>query len=226
LWPRQFISGRVVLVDQEYWFRLIQLQTEERGYSWVSRGGEKLFHALNYFSFIPSGKVCLDIGSSTGGFTEVLLYFNARKVYSVDVGHQQIDENIRNDKRVIALEKTNSRYLSKKDISDPIDFIVCDVSFISVRKIIPAALKLVSSKATLICLIKPQFEVTKTEVGKKGVVRDPLLHKRVCREIIQWFSSLAGWSTVGLIPSIIRGSKGNKEFFWPLSTTGSISSSS
>ena len=207
-----YIGGRCIIKPGILVSPNSKIQAKKTEYSWVSRGGEKLFHALNYFSFIPSGKVCLDIGASKGGFTDVLLHFNSKKVYSIDVGHRQIDEKIRKDKRVISLEKTNSRYLTKKDIPDPIDFIVCDVSFISIRKAIPAALELASPKAKLICLIKPQFELTKREIGKKGVIRDPVLHKKVCFEVTQWINSLEGWSTVGLIPSPILGSKGNKEF--------------
>lgn len=190
----------------------IPLAVKGRDHPWVSRGGLKLAHGLNRFAIDPDGKVCLDVGASTGGFTDVLLTRGAARVYAVDVGYGQLADKVRNDERVVVLERTNARHLSSEQVAEPVDLIVCDASFIGLEKILPAPLALVAAGAELIALIKPQFEVGRGEVGKKGVVRDKVLHVAVCRRIEDWLSSLAGWSVLGVSESPITGAEGNREF--------------
>lgn len=179
---------------------------------YVSRGGLKLVHGLEHFQIDPSDMVAIDVGASTGGFTDVLLQRGARRVYAVDVGHGQLDWRLRNDPRVVVLEKTNARYLGAEHVGEPVDLVVCDASFISLRLVLPAALALAKPEARLIALIKPQFEVGKGEVGKGGVVRDEALHRRVCDDIEAWLERDQGWSVVDVTPSPILGPKGNREF--------------
>ncbi len=179
---------------------------------WVSRGGLKLAHALAHFAIHPGGMTALDIGASSGGFTDVLLAHGASRVYAVDVGRGQLAWRLRNDGRVVVLEKTNARYLSDEQIPEPVDLIVCDASFIGLKTVLPAGLALAAPTAILIALIKPQFEVGKGRVGKGGVVRDENLHAEVCRDIAAWLDGLPGWATIGVSESPITGPKGNKEF--------------
>lgn len=179
---------------------------------YVSRGGLKLVHGLDHFGLDPAGMTAVDVGASTGGFTDVLLQRGAAHVYAVDVGHGQLDWKLRNDARVTVLEKTNARYLTSAQISEPIDLVVCDASFISLKLVLPASLALVRPEGFLIALIKPQFEVGKGEVGKGGVVRDEALHVRVCAEIEAWLAHEQRWSVLGITPSPILGPKGNREF--------------
>jgi 23S rRNA (cytidine1920-2'-O)/16S rRNA (cytidine1409-2'-O)-methyltransferase len=179
---------------------------------WVSRGGQKLAHALKEFDISPDGQTCLDIGASTGGFTDVLLHHGAARVYAVDVGHGQLDWGLRNDPRVVALEKTNARYIGSDKIPEPIDILVCDASFIGLQTVLPAAMDLVTPGGQLIALIKPQFEVGKGKVGKGGVVRDPDLRAEACAKIETWINGLEQWETTGLSESPITGPKGNIEF--------------
>lgn len=188
------------------------LSLKGEDHPWVSRGGLKLVHGLDHFGVDPKGLTALDIGASTGGFTDVLLSRGAAKVYAVDVGHGQFDWKLRNDERVTLLERTNARYLSAEHIPEPVDLIVCDASFIGLEVILPAPMALAAPKASLIALIKPQFEVGKGEVGKGGVVRDSALHEQVCDRISAWLNSQPGWSVVGLSPSPITGPQGNVEF--------------
>jgi 23S rRNA (cytidine1920-2'-O)/16S rRNA (cytidine1409-2'-O)-methyltransferase len=187
---------------------------DRRGASspYVSRGGVKLAHGLDHFGIDPMGMVALDVGASTGGFTDVLLQRGARRVYAVDVGHGQLDWQLRNDPRVVVLERTNARRLSQNSIPEPIDLVVCDASFISLRLVLPAALQLTRPGACLVALIKPQFEVGKGQVGKGGVVRDPALHEQVCAEIARWLGEAQGWQVQGITLSPITGPKGNREF--------------
>jgi len=178
---------------------------------WVSRGGIKLAHALDHFAIDPTGQVVLDIGASTGGFTDVLLSRGARRVYAVDVGHGQLAWKLRNDPRVAVLEKTNARYLTRAEVPEAVDLVVCDASFIGLETVLPAALALARPNARLIALIKPQFEVGRARVGKGGVVRDPALHREVCERIAAWLPR-QGWAVRGLLESPIRGPEGNVEF--------------
>jgi len=186
---------------------------EVRGaeHPWVSRGGLKLAHALRQFAIDPSGWVVVDVGASTGGFTDVALAHGAAKVYAVDVGHGQLAWELRTDARVVVLEKTNARHLSRAEIPDSVDLVVCDASFIGLETVLPAALALAKPGALLVALIKPQFEVGKGRVGKGGVVRDPALHQEVCDRIAAWLP-VQGWTVLGLTESPILGPEGNKEF--------------
>jgi 23S rRNA (cytidine1920-2'-O)/16S rRNA (cytidine1409-2'-O)-methyltransferase len=179
---------------------------------YASRGGLKLAHGLNHFGIDPQGLVALDIGASTGGFSDVLLQQGAAKVYAVDVGHGQFDWRLRNDPRVVVLERTNARYLNRDLIPEPVNLVVCDASFISLKVVLPAALELTRPSARLLALIKPQFEVGKGRVGKGGVVRDPTVHAQVCAEIESWLAEQQGWRVLGITASPITGPKGNREF--------------
>lgn len=177
----------------------------------VSRGGFKLDKALKVFPVDPAGKICIDCGASTGGFTDVLLQHDAAKVYAVDVGYGQLAWKLRTDERVVNLERCNLRYIDKEQIPDPIDLAVMDVSFISIRLVLPAVKQLLKPGADYICLIKPQFEAGREEVGKKGVVRDEGVHKRVVQEILEFAESI-GFSVQGLDFSPIKGPEGNIEY--------------
>ena len=190
----------------------VSLDVRGNNQPWVSRGGVKLAHALEYFTFSPVERTCLDIGASTGGFTDVLLARGAARVYAVDVGYGQLDWKLRTDERVTVMEKTNARNLSEKNIPEPVDLVTCDASFIGLETVLPAALDLTTPGAILIALIKPQFEVGKNEVGKGGVVRDPALHEAVCRRISDWLTERRGWRATGITESPITGPEGNKEF--------------
>jgi len=188
------------------------LTVKGQDHPWVSRGGLKLAHALAHFAIDPAGKVAIDIGASTGGFTDVLLAHGAARVYAVDVGRGQLAWTLREDPRVVVLEKTNARHLSRDQVPEPADLVVCDASFIGLRTVLPAALDLAGPGAVLVALIKPQFEVGKARVGKGGVVRDPALHKEVCRDIAAWLDGLPDWTVLGVTESPITGPEGNKEF--------------
>jgi 23S rRNA (cytidine1920-2'-O)/16S rRNA (cytidine1409-2'-O)-methyltransferase len=190
----------------------LPIEVRGRDHPWVSRGGLKLAHGLDLFKVDPAGWICLDIGASTGGFTDVLLTRGAAKVYAVDVGHGQLAWKLRQDNRVVVLEKTNARFLTAALVPDPLDLVVCDASFIGLEVVLPAPLALAKPGGLLISLIKPQFEVGKGNVGKGGVVRDPVRHRQVCEHISAWLAGLPGWSVVGLTESPILGPDGNKEF--------------
>ncbi|MBR5095435.1 MAG: TlyA family RNA methyltransferase [Oscillospiraceae bacterium] len=177
----------------------------------VSRGGYKLDKALKVFPVDPTDKVCIDCGASTGGFTDVLLQHGARKVYAVDVGYGQLAWKLRNDPRVVDLERTNLRYITKEQIPEELDLAVMDVSFISIRLVLPAVKELLKPGADYICLIKPQFEAGREEVGKKGVVRDSAVHERVVRDILA-FAPTIGFSVMALDFSPIKGPEGNIEY--------------
>lgn len=179
---------------------------------WVSRGGVKLAHGLDHFRIDPTGLTALDVGASTGGFTDVLLARGAARVFAVDVGHGQLAWKLRNDARVIVLERTNARALSRGQVPAPVDLVVCDASFIGLKTVLPAPLALAKPGARLVALIKPQFEVGPARVGKGGIVRDPALHDEVCREIATWLAETAGWTVLGLCESPLLGAEGNKEF--------------
>ena len=190
----------------------ILIEVRDRPHPWVSRGGVKLAHGLERFSLNVKGNVCIDVGSSTGGFTDVLLQKGAEKVFAVDVGRGQLDWRLRNDERVIVLEGVNARHLDEIQVPEPPSIIVCDTSFIGLRTVLPAALNLAAPVACLLALIKPQFEVGKGNVGKGGVVRDPELHRQVCDKICNWLSGEMGWNVKGIEQSPIKGPKGNVEF--------------
>ncbi|MDX2221392.1 MAG: TlyA family RNA methyltransferase [Rhodospirillaceae bacterium] len=190
----------------------VELDVRGREHPWVSRGGLKLAHGLEAFALDPQGWICLDVGASTGGFTDVLLTHGAAKVYDVDVGYGQLAQKLRDDPRVVVLERTNARSLTRDQVPDPVDLVVCDASFIGLRTVLPAALTLCGPGARLVALIKPQFEVGRARVGKKGVVRDPALHAEVCDTIAAWLATQPGWRVLGVVPSPITGPEGNIEF--------------
>ena len=187
------------------------LQVRGRDHPWVSRGGVKLDHGLTHFGFDVTGSIALDVGSSTGGFTDVLLSRGATKVFAVDVGTNQLAWKLRQDPRVSIHEQTNARIIDASIIPDAIDVVVCDASFISLAKVLEAPLKLARPGATLVALVKPQFEAGRAEVGKGGVVRDPEVHRRVCGEAAAWVAA-QGWDVLGIVESPITGPEGNVEF--------------
>lgn len=187
------------------------LEVRGKDHPWVSRGGLKLDHGLTHFGFDVAGAIALDVGSSTGGFTDVLLTRGAAKVHAVDVGTNQLAWKLRQDPRVVVHEQTNARHLTAEVVSDAIDVVVCDASFIGLVKVLEAPLKLAKPGALLVALVKPQFEAGRAEVGKGGVVRDPQVHARVCVEASAWIES-QGWRVIGITESPITGPEGNKEF--------------
>ena len=183
-----------------------------RDHPWVSRGGVKLVHALDHFGIAVEGKIALDIGASTGGFTDVLLARDARRVYAVDVGHGQLAWKLRQDPRVVVRERVNARHLTRSDIPEPVDLVTCDASFIGLNLVLPAPLALAAERAQLVALVKPQFEAGRTQVAKGGVVRDPEIHREVCERTAAWVAAQPGWSVVGTVESPILGPDGNREF--------------
>ncbi len=191
--------------------KITSLEVKRDTLPYVSRGGLKLEKAVNNFGFSLEGKVCMDIGASTGGFTDCMLQNGAVKVYSVDVGHGQLDWKLRSDPRVVCMEKTNFRYMVRDDIDDELDFASCDVSFISLTKILLPARKLLKDGGEMVCLIKPQFEAGRDKVGKKGVVRDPEVHSEVVHRIFD-FMGIAGFDVLHLDYSPIKGPEGNIEY--------------
>ena len=198
-------AGQAIAAD-------VPIELRGQPHPYVSRGGLKLAAALDAFKIDVAGKCALDIGASTGGFTDVLLQRGAAKVYAVDVGKGQLAWKLRQDARVVVREKTNIRHIDAAMFAEPVEILVCDVSFIGLQTALPAALALAAPGAQLVALIKPQFEVGKGLVGKGGIVRDPELHRAVCERIAAWLGGLPGWSVIGVIPSPIEGAEGNREF--------------
>jgi 23S rRNA (cytidine1920-2'-O)/16S rRNA (cytidine1409-2'-O)-methyltransferase len=198
-------AGEMVAEDAE-------LVVKGRDHPWVSRGGVKLAHGLDHFSWDVTGAVAIDVGASTGGFTDVLLTRGAARVYAVDSGTNQLAWKLRQDARVVVLEQLSARLLTAEHIPEPVDLIVCDASFIGLAKVLERPLTFAKPAARLLALIKPQFEAGKAEVGKGGVVRDPDVHARVCDEVAAWLAAQPGWRVVGVVPSPITGPEGNVEF--------------
>ena len=187
------------------------LEVRGKDHPWVSRGGIKLDHGLTHFEFDVTGAVALDVGSSTGGFTDVLLSRGAVKVYAVDVGTNQLAWRLRQDPRVVVQEQTNARFLTVEQVPELVDIVVCDASFIALSKVLEAPLKLAKAGAKLVALVKPQFEAGREEVGKGGVVRDTQVHERVCTQAKDWVET-QGWTVLGVTQSPITGPEGNVEF--------------
>ena len=187
------------------------LEVRGRDHPWVSRGGVKLAHGLAHFGFDPAGVVAMDVGSSTGGFTHVLLHGGAAKVYAVDVGTNQLAWKLRSDPRVVVLEQLNARHLTAEHVPEPVGAIVCDASFIGMAKVLDVPLGFAAPGTFLVALVKPQFEAGPGEVGKGGVVRDPAVHARVCDAAAAWVAG-KGWTVLGITPSPITGPEGNIEF--------------
>lgn len=189
----------------------VVLDVRGRDHPWVSRGGIKLAHGLAHFGWAIDGLVAIDVGSSTGGFTDVLLSQGATRVYAVDSGTNQLAWKLRQDPRVVVHEQTSARILTEAHIPEPVDLIVCDASFIGLAKVLERPLSFARRGARLLALIKPQFEAGRDEVGKGGVVRDPAIHARVCREVAAWLEG-QGWRVEGIVESPITGPEGNVEF--------------
>lgn len=187
------------------------LAVRGRDHPWVSRGGVKLDHGLAHFGWDVAGCVAIDVGSSTGGFTDVLLSRRAARVYAVDSGTNQLAWTLRQDARVVVLEQLSARALTPAHVPEPVDLIVCDASFISLTKVLAVPMGFARPAARLLALIKPQFEAGRADIGKGGVVRDPAVHDRVCRDVAGWLAQ-QGWPVLGLIPSPITGPEGNREF--------------
>jgi 23S rRNA (cytidine1920-2'-O)/16S rRNA (cytidine1409-2'-O)-methyltransferase len=190
----------------------VEIELKVRDHPWVSRGGIKLAFALDRFQIEPGGLTCLDIGASTGGFTDVLLQRGAAKVFAVDVGHGQLAWKIRQDGRVIVRERVNARYLDRSHVPDDVDLIAVDVSFISLTLVLPAVLAFARPGTHLVALIKPQFEAGRGRVGKGGVVGDPAVHRDVVNRISAWLAGRNGWRVSGVVESPVRGAEGNVEF--------------
>ncbi len=187
------------------------IEVRGRDHPWVGRGGVKLAHAIEHFRLDPTGAVAMDIGSSTGGFTEVLLHYGAEHVFAVDVGTNQLAWKLRQDDRITVLEQTNARALTPNIIDRPCNWVVCDASFIGLAKVLEVPLALAEPQCRLVALIKPQFEVARNEVGKGGIVRDDALHQRVCDEVRDWLEA-GGWRIEGITQSPITGTEGNVEY--------------
>ena len=187
------------------------IEIKNLGPKWVSRGANKLLTALEKNKIIVKNKICIDLGSSTGGFTDVLIQRGAQKVYAIDVGTNQLHEKLKKNNKVISLEKTNARYLKKDQFAELIDIMVCDVSFISLKKVIEPNLHLLKDESVIIALIKPQFESKKNET-KKGVVKDFIIHQRICNEISEWFENIGRSKVLSIDESPLKGPKGNTEF--------------
>ena len=206
-----FVGDRRVAKAGDLLAEESDLTVKGRDHPWVSRGGVKLDHGLTHFGFDVAGAVALDVGSSTGGFTDVLLSRGAARVYAIDVGTNQLAWKLRSDDRVIVHEQTNARALTAEVIPEPIDIIVCDASFIALAKVLAVALDFARPGGKLVALVKPQFEAGRAEVGKGGVVRDAAVHQRVCDQAAAWVES-RGWRVCGIEPSPITGPEGNVEF--------------
>jgi len=212
------MSGNVYITDEKVDKpgKLIKnnqiIRIKKNDNPWVSRGGLKLAKAINNFKVIVKDKVCADIGCSTGGFSDVLLKKGAKKIFAIDVGYGQFDWRLRNSKNIVLLERTNAKFINSKVITELVDLVVCDVSFISLKKVILPFKKLLKKKYEIIALIKPQFEVSKQLVGKKGIIRDEKIHSTICENINFWFVENFSPDFVEIINSPILGQKGNKEF--------------
>jgi 23S rRNA (cytidine1920-2'-O)/16S rRNA (cytidine1409-2'-O)-methyltransferase len=204
-------AGALVAAEAE-----LELHDRSR---YVSRGGEKMAHALDYFNVPVAERICIDIGASTGGFTDCLLQRGATRVYAVDVGTGQLDPRLRRDSRVVVMEKTNARALDPRIFPEQPSLAVIDVAFISLEKVLPAVFGVLAPRAEIVMLIKPQFEVGREHVGKGGVVRDPALHRSVVARLAR-YSVLRGWHVLGVSASPLRGPKGNREFFLHISSQG------
>ncbi|MEH3160075.1 MAG: TlyA family RNA methyltransferase [Sphingomonas taxi] len=197
----------------------VALDVRGRDHPWVSRGGIKLAHGLDHFGWAVEGAVAIDVGSSTGGFTDVLLTRGAARVYAVDSGTNQLAWKLRQDPRVIVHEQTSARILTAAHIPEPVDLIVCDASFIGLAKVLERPMTFAAPGARLMALIKPQFEAGRDEVGKGGVVRDPAVRTRVCDAVVDWLVD-SGWSVAGVVGSPITGPEGNVEYLVAASLTG------
>jgi 23S rRNA (cytidine1920-2'-O)/16S rRNA (cytidine1409-2'-O)-methyltransferase len=217
-----FVGDRAVAKAGDLLADDAALSIKGQDHPWVSRGGLKLDHAVRHFALSAEGRIALDVGASTGGFTDVLLSHGAAKVHAVDVGHGQLAWKLRSDPRVVVHEKTNARHLDRTTVPDPIGALVCDASFIGLMTLLPAPLALCAPGAWAVALIKPQFEAGPGAVGSKGVVRDPEVHRAVCERIETWWRGLPGWTVLGIEESPITGPEGNKEFLIAATFGGAV----
>ena len=206
-----FVEGKIINKSGFNINSNATIEIKNLGPKWVSRGANKLLTALEKNKIIVKNKICIDLGSSTGGFTDVLIQRGAQKVYAIDVGTNQLHEKLKENNKVISLEKTNARYLKKDQFEELIDIMVCDVSFISLKKVIEPNLHLLKDESVIIALIKPQFESKKNET-KKGVVKDFIIHQRICNEISEWFENIGRSKVLSIDESPLKGPKGNTEF--------------
>ncbi len=206
-----FVGDRKVDKPGQQFADDVALDVRGRDHPWVSRGGIKLAHGLDRFGWDVGGAVAIDVGSSTGGFTDVLLTRGANRIYAVDSGTNQLAWKLRQDPGVVVLEQLSARLLTDTHIPEPVDLVVCDASFISLAKVLAVPLRFVRPAGRMLALIKPQFEAGREEVGKGGVVRDPAVHDRVCAEVAAWLTGL-GWQVEGVDRSPITGPEGNIEF--------------
>ena len=206
-----FVEGKIISKSGFNINSNAAIEIKNLGPKWVSRGANKLLTALEKNKIIVKNKICIDLGSSTGGFTDVLIQRGAQKVYAIDVGTNQLHEKLKENNKVISLEKTNARYLKKDQFVELIDIMVCDVSFISLKKVIEPNLHLLKDESVIIALIKPQFESKKNET-KKGVVKDFIIHQRICNEISEWFENIGRSKVLSINESPLKGPKGNTEF--------------
>jgi len=206
-----FVEGKIINKSGFNINSNATIEIKNLGPKWVSRGANKLLTALEKNKIIVKNKICIDLGSSTGGFTDVLIQRGAQKVYAIDVGTNQLHEKLKENNKVISLEKTNARYLKKDQFAELIDIMVCDVSFISLKKVIEPNLHLLKDESVIIALIKPQFESKKNET-KKGVVKDFIIHQRICNEISEWFEHIGRSKVLSIDESPLKGPKGNTEF--------------
>jgi 23S rRNA (cytidine1920-2'-O)/16S rRNA (cytidine1409-2'-O)-methyltransferase len=209
---RVFAGTRRIDKPGEQFAEDAAIEVRGRDHPWVSRGGVKLAHALDCFAIDATDRVALDIGAATGGFTDVLLSRGALRVYAVDVGYGQLAWRLRRDPRVVALERTNARYLGPAEIPEPVDIITCDASFIGLATVLAAPLSLAADEAVLVALVKPQFEAGRGHVGSGGVVRDDAVQRAVCERVAAWIAGQSGWTVAGIVESPIRGADGNREF--------------
>jgi len=206
-----FVDKKQINKSGELFNKNIKINIKNLQPDWVSRGAFKIMHALKTFNIEINNKTCLDIGASTGGFSQVLLKKGAKKIYAVDVGKNQLHEKLIKEKKIINIEKTNARYLTNVTIKEKIDIIVCDVSFISMKKAIEPSLKFLRNNGKVIALIKPQFEAQKKEI-KKGIVSESNIHFRICEDYKNWFKDSCNLKVIGIVQSPIKGPKGNIEF--------------
>jgi len=206
-----FVEGKIINKSGFNINSNATIEIKNLGPKWVSRGANKLLTAIEKNKILVKNKICIDLGSSTGGFTDVLIQSGALKVYAIDVGTNQLHEKLKKNNKVVSLEKTNARYLKKDQFEELIDIMVCDVSFISLKKVIEPNLHLLKDESYIIALIKPQFESRKNET-KKGVVKDFLIHERICNEISEWFETIGYSKVLSINESPIKGPKGNIEF--------------
>ena len=208
-----YSNNKIVRKSGEFFNQDINIKIIRKSDNWVSRGALKIEPIIINYKIEVKDKICLDIGSSTGGFTEVLLKYGAKKIYAVDVGYGQLHERIKRNSKVISMERRNARYLSSKEIVEEIDLLVCDASFISLRQVINRPIEFLNNNGKLIGLIKPQFEANRNEVKKGGIIKDPLIHNRVCKEVKNWLIEEKKMKVLDIVASPIKGSKGNIEYF-------------